>query len=316
MMPSKNNQGVRLVRVSRDHQGQRLDNFLAAQLKGVPRSAVYRMIRTGQVRINGGRAKPATRLAEADEVRIPPARIRGDRAMAVSDRVRGQLRHAIVHEDADFLVVDKPAGMAVHAGSGLPWGLIDALRQDRDGEYLELAHRLDRETSGCLVLARNGRALAHLAAGFREGRIRKFYLCLMTGRLPQAVVEVDAPLAKRGEGSEALVEVDDEGKPSFTRFRRLRQFDDCCYAEAELLTGRTHQIRAHARHIGMPLAGDRKYADRGSLKRWRERGLQRIFLHSHRLVLEAPDGRELEFHAPLPGSLREVLDRLEGAQPA
>ena len=315
MVPSKNNQGVRLVRVSRDHHGQRLDNFLAAQLKGVPRSAVYRMIRTGQVRINGARARPATRLAEADEVRIPPARIRSDRPVAVPKQVRERLRGAIVHEDADLLVVDKPTGMAVHAGSGLPWGLIDALRQDRDGEYLELAHRLDRETSGCLVLARNGQALAHLSALFREGRLRKYYLCLMTGRLPQAVVEVDAPLARTAEFSAGQVEVHDEGKPSITRFRRLKQFEDCCYAEAELLTGRTHQIRAHARHLGMPLAGDRRYADRRSLRQWRERGLRRIFLHAHRLVLESTNGGELEFDAPLPGSLRRVLDALEGSAP-
>ena len=311
MMPKKNNEGVRLVRVSRDHEGQRLDNFLSAQLKGVPRSAVYRMIRTGQVRINGGRARAATRLNEGDEVRIPPARIRGEQSVAVTEQVREQLRSAIVYEDSDLLVVDKPAGMAVHAGSGLPWGLIDALRQDRPGEYLELAHRLDRETSGCLVLARNGAALAHLSAQFRDGRVRKYYLCLMNGRMPQAVIEVDAPLARRPEDAGGHVEVHAEGKPSRTRFRELRQFDDCTYAEAELLTGRTHQIRAHARHLGLALAGDRKYADRESLKRWKQRGLNRIFLHAHRLVLELPNGTEREFHAILPDSLRGVLDVLE-----
>ena len=315
MVPSKDNEGVRHVRVSRDHHGQRLDNFLAAQLKGVPRSALYRMIRTGQVRINGGRARAATRLDEGDEVRIPPARTRGGRSVTVSAQIREQVRGAILYEDADLLVIDKPAGMAVHAGSGLRWGLIDALRQDRGDEFLELAHRLDRETSGCLVLARSGPALTHLSAGFREGRVSKFYLCLMTGRLPQAVLEVDAPLARRADFGGGRVEVDDAGKPSITRFRLLRQFDDCCYAEAELLTGRTHQIRAHARHIGMPLAGDSRYADRQSLKLWKGRGLNRIFLHAHRLVLDAPDGRDLEFDAPLPEILRRVLDTLEAGGP-
>lgn len=312
MMASHDNGGVRHVRVDRDHDGQRLDNFLAAQLKGVPRSAVYRMIRTGQVRVNGGRARAATRLTAGDEVRIPPARIRAGQPPEVSERVREQLRNAVIYEDHDLLVIDKPAGMAVHAGSGLPWGVIDALRQDRSGEFLELAHRLDRETSGCLVLARNGPALAHLAARFREGGVDKFYLCLLDGVLPQALTEVDAPLARRGEGAGGSVDVHDEGKPSVTRFRLLRQFDDCCYAEAELLTGRTHQIRAHARHLGMPLAGDGKYAGRESLGKWRARGLNRIFLHAHRLVLDAPGGKALEFSAPLPEPLRRVLDALEG----
>jgi 23S rRNA pseudouridine955/2504/2580 synthase len=312
MASIKNNEGVRLVQVSEHHAGQRLDNFLSGQLKGVPRSAVYRMIRTGQVRINGGRARAPTRLAAGDTVRIPPARVRGGRAADVSERVREQLRRAVLYEDSDLLVVDKPAGMAVHAGSGLPWGLIDALRQDRPGEYLELVHRLDRETSGCLVLARNGAALAHLSARFREGAVRKLYLCLLCGRMPQAVLEVDAPLARRRNDPESRVEVDETGKPSLTRFRLLQPFDDYSYVEAELLTGRTHQIRAHARHLGLPLAGDPKYADRKSLKASRKLGLDRVFLHAHRLAVESPAGEELDFEAPLPDALRLVLDTLEG----
>ena len=235
MASIKSNEGVRLVQVSEHHAGQRLDNFLAGQLKGVPRSAVYRMIRTGQVRINGGRARAATRLAGGDTVRIPPARVRGGRSADVSERVREQIRRAVLYEDADLLVVDKPAGMAVHAGSGLPWGLIDALRQDRPGEHLELVHRLDRETSGCLVLARNGRALAHLSARFREGAVRKFYLCLMCGRMPQAVLEVDAPLARHRNDSESRVEVDEAGKPSLTRFRRIANSWSCCRLSKNVL---------------------------------------------------------------------------------
>ena len=163
--------------------------------------------------------------------------------------------------------------------------MIDALRQDRPGEYLELAHRLDRETSGCLVLARNGPALAHLSARFREGAVRKYYLCLMSGRMPQAVLEVDAPLAKRRNDPDGRVE--------------------------ELLTGRTHQIRAHARYLGLALAGDPKYADRKSLKDCRKLGLNRVFLHAHRLAVDSPTGEELEFEAPLPDALRRVLDALE-----
>lgn len=306
----KQSAGVRLVKVDADRSGQRLDNYLLMLLKGVPRTAIYRMIRTGQVRINGSRAKAASRIEQGDEVRIPPARTRPDEPAVVAASVCQQLRETVLFENRDLLVVDKPAGMAVHAGSGLSWGVIDALRQDRPGEYLELAHRLDRETSGCLVLARNGQALGHVSAQFRDGRVRKRYLCLMDGCLPEAVVEVDAPLA-RGDGeARGPVAVCDEGKASRTRFHLLQAYSDCSYVEAELFTGRTHQIRVHALYLGLPLAGDRKYADRAALKKWKARGLRRVFLHAHRLGLTGPAGEELEFNAPLPDDLRTVLDSL------
>ena len=308
--PNKSS-GVRLVEVDSHRAGQRLDNFLAGKLKGVPKSAVYRMIRTGQVRINGRRCKPASRLEQGDVVRIPPAQTRGQGEFVVSDRVRAQVEAALIQESPDLMVIDKPSGMAVHSGSGLPWGLIDALRQNRPDEYLELVHRLDRETSGCLVLARNGKALNHLSAQFREGQVDKRYLCLLDGRMPQAVVEVNAPLRKVPSGNQATVEVSDEGKPALTRFHLLQEHDDCSYVEAELFTGRTHQIRAHAKHIGLPLAGDDRYSGRASLKKWKKRGLSRIFLHAHRLSLKAPSGDVLTVEAPLPPVLRKVLDELE-----
>ncbi len=303
--------GAHLVKVDADRAGQRLDNFLSARLKGVPRSAVYRMIRTGQVRINGRRCKPASRLEEGDDVRIPPAATTERDTFVISDRVISQLRAAVLFEDHDLMVIDKPSGMAVHSGSGLPWGLIDALRQARPGEFIELVHRLDRETSGCLVLARNGAALNDLSAQFRDGRIEKRYLCLLDGRLREAVVEVDAPLRKVSTGSTGLVEVSEDGKPALTRFHLLDAYRDCSYAEAELFTGRTHQIRAHARYIGMPLAGDERYAGRASLKKWKRRGLKRVFLHAHRLALTSPKGEPLVFESPLPATLRRVLIELE-----
>ena len=309
--PNKSS-GAHLVEVDSDRAGQRLDNFLSGKLKGVPRSAVYRMIRTGQVRINGGRCKAASRLEEGDKVRIPPAHTRDKGEVVVSDRVMQQIEDAIIYESQDLIVVNKPSGMAVHSGSGLPWGLIDAIRQNRPEEYVELVHRLDRETSGCLVLARNGAALNALSAQFRDGQVQKRYLCLMNGQMRESVIEVDAPLRKVQSGNTGQVEVDEEGgKPALSRFHLLQSYRDCSYAEVELFTGRTHQIRAHAKHIGLPLAGDDRYASRESLKKWKKRGLGRIFLHAHRLGLKTPSGESLACDAPLPAPLRKALDGLE-----
>lgn len=308
--PNKSS-GAHLVHVDSNRSGQRLDNFLLKQLKGVPKSAIYRMIRTGQVRINSGRSKASTRLEEGDEVRIPPAHTREKGNFTVSVEVRKQLEESVLFENQDLLLINKPSGMAVHSGSGLPWGLIDAIRQDRPDEYLELAHRLDRETSGCLLLARNGPALKHLSALFRNGQVEKRYLCLLNGQMREVVIEVDAPLRKVPSGDQGLVEVSEQGKTALTRYRLLQAYRDCSYAEVELFTGRTHQIRAHALHLGLPLAGDDKYASRESLKKWKKRGLGRIFLHAHRLGLQAPSGESLTFDAPLPASLRKVLGALE-----
>lgn len=311
MSNTNKSSGVHLVRVDSDRAGQRLDNFLSARLKGVPKSAVYRMIRTGQVRINGGRCKPASRLEAGDEVRVPPARTRETEEYVVSESVCRQIEEALVFEDRDMLVLNKPSGMAVHSGSGLPWGLIDAVRQIRPGQFIELVHRLDRETSGCLVLACSGAALSHLSTQFRDGHVDKRYLCLLNGLLPEPAVEVDMPLRKIESGADSRVEVCADGKPALTRFQLLQAYRDCCYAEVRLFTGRTHQIRAHARHIGLPLAGDERYAGKESAKKWKKRGLGRIFLHAHRMELETPSGKRLSLDAPLPAALRKVLDGLE-----
>lgn len=311
MSTSNNKGGVRIETVDSDHDGQRVDNFLSAQLKGLPRSLIYRLIRTGQVRINGKRCKPSNRIAEGDQVRIPPARLDNRGPADISERVLDQVRDCILHHDDDTLVVNKPSGMAVHAGSGLPWGMIDVLRRIYPDQYLELVHRLDRETSGCLLLARNGPSLQNLSSQFREGTANKRYLCLLNGKLPEAVVEVDVPLARVQAGQRRQVEVAADGKQAFTRFHLLQVFPGASYAEAELLTGRTHQIRVHALHLGMPLAGDQKYADRESLKLWRAHGLKRIFLHAHSLQVKSANGSVLDFNAPLPKELRAVLSGLE-----
>jgi len=305
-------QQVRQLEVPEEREGQRLDNFLARHLKGMPRGALYRLIRTGQVRVNGGRAKPDRKLLAGDIVRIPPAAYREPGDVRVSEAVRRQVEAAVLYEDDDILVVDKPSGMAVHSGSGLAWGLIDAVRQIRPAKRIELVHRIDRDTSGCLVLASSAAALESLATQFRECRVGKRYLCLLAGHLDQAVVEVDAPIAAGRRGGEKHMTVDNEGREAVTRFTCLEQHPGACYASADILTGRTHQIRVHAAHLGLPLAGDRKYGSEGEQALSREIGLRRLFLHAAELEIEMPGGEHKTFSAPLPPELRQCLDAVAG----
>jgi len=302
---------VQQVEVSKDRDGQRLDNFLGNFLKGLPKAALYRLIRTGQVRVNGGRAKPERKLQAGDVVRIPPARVNEPGQVSISAEVIKQLQAAKLYEDKDFLVLDKPVGMAVHSGSGLPWGVIDVLRQTRPGEFIELAHRIDRETSGCLLLALNGQALRHLSGQFRDGSVKKRYLCLMDGRLPEDLVTVNVPAGKDSwdEESESLSE--NQGKEALTRFRRLQDYPDYSYVEAEIFTGRTHQIRQHAKHLGLPLAGDPKYASKADLKWWKSRGLKRMFLHAHHIEFLDMQNEPVIVNSNLPDNLRSVLLDLE-----
>ena len=307
---SKDRPGVRHVTVTRDHDGQRIDNFLARELKGVPKTAIYRIIRTGQVRISGKRCKPNHKVGVGDDVRIPPAHTREQGDFQVSDAVIRQVRNAIIHEDKDFIVIDKPSGMAVHSGSNLPWGLIDAVRQARPGEFVELAHRIDRETSGCVVLARSGEALRHVSDQFRDGKVIKRYLCLLDGHLKEAKVVVDEPVLKLRQTGSHTVETDDEGKEALTHFHLLQAYADCSYAEAEIFTGRTHQIRVHAAHLGLPLAGDDRYSSEASQRKWKKRGLRRLFLHAHSIRFESPGGDEISCNALLPDALRKVLDQV------
>lgn len=304
------------VAVAEDREGQRLDNFLAGRLKGVPRSLVYRICRTGEVRVNGRRAKPDQRLAAGDEVRIPPVRVaeRGPDAPPAESQLE-RIEAAIIHEDRDFLVIDKPAGVASHGGSGISFGAIELLRAARPRDTLELVHRLDRDTSGVLVLARKRSALIALQAAIREGRVEKHYLALIEGALPRSRLLVDAPLRKSVlQGGERMVRVDDEGKPSRSRFSEAEHYADASFVEVALETGRTHQIRVHAQHIGHPLAGDEKYGDRAFNKTMRERGLKRLFLHAARFQFEIGE-RRYAFSAPLARELAAVLDIMkEGSE--
>ncbi len=303
---------VQIVEVPEDRTGQRLDNFLSGRLKGVPKSLIYRICRTGEVRVNGGRVKPDHRLNAGDKVRVPPVRVaeRGQ-SEAPSDNQVGRVEASIIHEDREFLVIDKPAGVASHGGSGVSFGAIELMRAARPRDTLELAHRLDRDTSGVLVLTRKRSALTALQAAIREGRVEKRYLALIEGALPKARTSVDAPLRKSVlQGGERMVRVDPEGKESRSHFSEIERYSGASLVEVALETGRTHQIRVHAQHLGHPLAGDEKYGDRAFNKAMREQGLKRLFLHAARFEFDLGE-RSYSFSAPLAPELAAVVDALQ-----
>ena len=314
--------GVRLVRVPEDRDGQRLDNFLLGLLKGAPRSLVYKIVRSGQVRVNGGRAKAERKLEAGDEIRIPPVRLEdaGPSAAPPAAMIE-RLETAIVFEDARLLALNKPAGVASHGGSGISFGAIETLRAGRPGHSLELVHRLDRDTSGVLVVAKKRAALVELQALMREdsdrggpgGGLRKRYLALLAGRMPEGVMSVDAALhIGLRQGGERHVQVHRGGKPSISHFTVLERRGGQSYCEVRIETGRTHQIRVHAQHIGHAVAGDDKYGDSAVNKRLRDQiGLKRMFLHASTLEFALDAGRDpYVIHAPLPEDLVAVLDRL------
>lgn len=310
---------VRVVEVAPDRDGQRLDNYLLGLLKGVPKSHVYRLLRTGQVRVDGRRAKADHRLTTGERLRIPPVRVPDPQELPRAPaRVLSALAAHIIHEDRRFIALDKPSGLASHGGSGVSLGAIEQLRQLKPRESLELVHRLDRDTSGVLLFAKKRSALLAAQAAIREGRARKRYLALLVGRMPQSVVRVDAPLEKSVlRGGERMVEVSAAGKPSRTEFRRVESFAGFTAVEVLIDTGRTHQIRVHARHIGLPVAGDPKYGDAAANQKLRDLGLRRLFLHSAELGLDLGAEGNYTFNAPLPEELAAVLTALgSGRDPA
>ncbi len=311
--------GARTVTVPADRAGQRLDNFLLGQLKGAPRSLVYKLVRSGQVRVNGGRAKAERKLDAGDEVRIPPVRLQMPDEDGKSPPPKGllaALEAAIVFEDARLLAISKPSGMASHGGSGVSFGVIETLRALRPNEPFELVHRLDRDTSGLMVIAKKRSALVELQALLREDHgagIEKRYLALLAGRMPDGVMSVDAPLhVGLRQGGERHVQVNPAGKPSLSHFRVLERRGGQSYCEVRIETGRTHQIRVHAQHIGHPVAGDDKYGDAAANKRLREQvGLKRLFLHASTLDFALEGGKApYSLSAPLAPELLDVLDRL------
>jgi len=305
---------VRHREIDAERAGQRLDNYLLGELKGVPRSHVYRLIRSGQVRVNSGRTSPSYRLQAGDRVRVPPVGTRSDaRPAATPDRL-AWLGERIIYEDARVLVLDKPAGLAVHGGSGVSLGCIEALRLLRpEAKDLELAHRLDRDTSGCLLLAKRRSALRVLHELLREGQVDKRYLALVKGRWPEGKSTIDAPLVTHRVGGEARVKVDESGKEARSHFRVVDRFGKTAtLLEVSIETGRTHQIRVHSAHAGHPVAGDERYGDKDFDEYLKSFGLTRMFLHAHSVSFDWPEsGEPFSASAPLPEELKSVLTALE-----
>ena len=302
--------------VGEEAAGQRIDNFLLRVLKGVPKSHVYRILRSGEVRLNRGRVGPDARLAPGDVVRIPPLRIAKVAAKPRAAIARS-FRPAVLYEDDALMAVDKPAGLAVHGGSGIALGLIEQLRAARpEARFLELVHRLDRDTSGVLLVARKRAALVALHAQLRDGTMDKRYLLLVRGPWREATRKVDIPLHKfvTREG-ERRVTIRDDGKRAITVFRRLetwpRHAPPVALLEAELETGRTHQIRVHLAHLGHALAGDAKYGDFAWNRELAREGLKRMFLHARRLSFDHPaTGERVTLEAPLAAECVTLTTRL------
>lgn len=291
--------------------GQRVDNFLVRFCKGVPKPHLYRLLRSGQVRVNGGRIGPDYRLQAGDDIRIPPM----DKLLDGAPKAipAGQPL-TVVFEDEGLLVVNKPSGLAVHGGSGVSFGVIEQLRRQRpEAKFLELAHRLDRETSGLLLIAKKRAVLVALHDMFREGRMQKRYLTLVSGRWRDALRHVKLPLEKLPtDDGDRRVRVSDQGKPAHSIVRMKARWENFSFLEVEIKTGRTHQIRVHLTHLGYPLCGDDKYGDYALNKTFQKNGLKRLFLHATNLVFDHPvTGQLVELNEPLPKELASFIARIE-----
>ncbi|MBO1518788.1 23S rRNA pseudouridine(955/2504/2580) synthase RluC [Oceanisphaera pacifica] len=315
-MKIEQNHSVRLLTIEAEYEGQRIDNFLRTQLKGVPKSLIYRIVRKGEVRVNKKRIKPEYKLITGDVVRVPPVRV-AEREHSVPENKQQEvqsLESAIIYEDDALIVINKPSGMAVHGGSGLSFGLIEGLRALRpQARFLELAHRLDRDTSGLLLVAKKRSMLRNLHEQLRDKTMNKYYQALVLGQWSPKQKAVKAPLRKYELPSgERTVKVDTkEGKPSDTRFKILQTFADATLIECSPITGRTHQIRVHTLHAGHPIAGDNRYGDAQFDEQMRRLGLKRLFLHACRLRFYHPGRDEhMVVEAPLAPSLQKLLTKM------
>jgi len=306
--PKSTRTGVRKISIGEEFAGQRVDNFLLRELSGVPKSRVYRLLRRGEVRVNGGRIKAEYKLKPGDELRVPPVTVNAPKAAPPANRAEDMLEH-ILYEDKRLLVINKPGGVAVHGGSGISHGVIELLRASRpDLKDLSLVHRLDRETSGCLVLAKRRSALRELHEKFREGLVEKNYLALAAGDWQLGDYLIDAPLLVHHRRSgERHVVVSEGGKPARTRISLSRTFGSFSLLQCRPLTGRTHQIRVHVQCLGHPLVVDERYGDTDANRQAGKLGLKRLFLHAQSISFPDSSGNELHFTAPLADDLDRFL---------
>lgn len=307
---------VQFIDISDDIAGQRIDNFLRNRLKNVPKSMIYRVLRKGEVRVNKKRIKPEYKLQAGDVIRMPPIKIpETAQAEAPSTKLNrvAELEKCVIYEDDHMLVLNKPSGTAVHGGSGLHFGAIEAMRALRpDARFLELVHRIDRDTSGILLIAKKRSALRHLQAQFREKTVQKYYFALVMGNWKPSMKKVTAPLMKNEVNS--IVRVNPNGKPSETRFKVLEQFEQATLVQASPITGRTHQIRVHAQYVGHPLAWDDRYGDPRFDAYTKKFGLNRLFLHAANIKFTHPGSGELmNISAPMDKQLEKTLEGLRKA---
>lgn len=304
------NPTVRLVTVEADYAGQRIDNFLMRELRGVPKSRIYNLLRRGEVRLNKARVKPDQKLAFGDIVRVPPVRVAVREGVVVPGGLDSSLRSAVLYEDEGLIIINKPSGLAVHGGSGISLGLIEALRQMYpEQRSLELVHRLDRDTSGCVMVAKKRSVLKqlHELLKARKG-VDKRYLALVAGKWPVRKQQVNAPLQKNVLNSgERMVRVELEGKKSLTEYTVISRISGATLVEARPVSGRTHQIRVHCQYAGYPILGDDKYGDDQANANFKQLGLKRLFLHAHSLAFTL-DGRRINVQAPLPPDLEKILE--------
>jgi 23S rRNA pseudouridine955/2504/2580 synthase len=305
---------VSWIEIDAEYAGQRIDNYLLSHLKGVPRSRIYRILRKGEVRANGGRIKPHYRLKSGDKLRIPPIRVSERSATGeIGSSMANRVAQSILHEDLDLIVLNKPSGVAVHGGSGVDHGIIEILRSIRpEQRYLELVHRLDRATSGCLLIAKKRSRLRQLHELLRNNQLQKTYIALVEGHWPKRKQHVNAPLLKNElKSGERITKVSPAGKDAVTQFKVIEQFEDTTLVEARPVTGRTHQIRVHAQYTGHPIIGDERYGDDLINRKMRKRGIKRLFLHASKIKVPSFDGSasgNLELSAPLDPELQLFID--------
>lgn len=303
---------VQFISISDEESGQRVDNFLLRTLNGVPKTRIYKAIRKGEVRVNKGRVKPENKLTAGDLIRVPPLDVVESNApKSIPDRWFKRIAKSVVYEDQNLIVLDKPTGLAVHGGSGVNFGLIESLRQIYPNQrYLELVHRLDRDTSGLIMVAKRASTLRELHQLLRGDGVDKRYLALVHGKWPAHRVRVEASLEKSGLASgERVVRVSADGRRSITDFRVVERLNGATLIEAKPVTGRTHQIRVHAQHAGHPIMSDPKYASEDQLNEAKSIGLKRLFLHAYRLSFRL-DGSLYEFEAPMDAELQQVCESI------